>query len=74
MIDLTDLLTDAEAGALLHKGPVAVRKLRLKGKLAFLPGRPPRTPRAVVLAYLAEEIKPRKAPGLRPRVRLQLRH
>ena len=33
-------LTEAEAGKILRRGPSAIKRLRLSGKLAYLTGRP----------------------------------
>ena len=65
----TDLLTDAEVGVLLRKGPAAARKLRLKGDLAFLPGKPPLTPREAVLEYLRRRITAKPKASMRVRLR-----
>lgn len=69
MLDPTDLLTDEEAGALMRKGPDVVRRLRSKGELAFLPGKPPLTPREVVLEYLRRQITAKPKASMRVRLR-----
>ena len=49
------LLTEAEVAERLRRSKQTVRRLRLGGKLPYLPGRPPRIDEADLIAFIEAE-------------------
>jgi hypothetical protein len=56
------LLDEKEAAALLRCSPSKIKKLRLSGRLAFIPSRPVMIDEADLLAFIEREKRPARPP------------
>lgn len=63
VLDRVELLTEPEVAAILRCSASKVKRLRLGGKLAYLPGRPVLIERAALSAYLDAARVPATANG-----------